>query len=77
MALPIWAVLAIAVAVNVVAYALMPKPRTSTSRQAQDLREPTAEAGKPVPVAFGEITVLSPNVLYYGDISKHSYEVNA
>lgn len=72
-----WVTLAIAFVVNVVAYMLMPKPNRSTSAQSQDLREPTAEAGKPIPVVFGEVTIMSPNVLYYGDVGKHQYEVDA
>ncbi|MFD2664623.1 hypothetical protein [Halomonas halophila] len=56
---------------------LTPRPDRSTSRQSQDLREPSAEAGKPVPVVFGEMWVTSPNVLYYGDVSKQDYEVDA
>lgn len=72
-----WMALAVAFAVNVVAYLLMPKPKRAANPQSQDLREPTAEAGQPIPVAFGEITITSPNVLFYGDVSKRQYEVNA
>ncbi len=72
-----WISLAVALVINVIAYLLMPKPRTNSNPQSQDLREPTAEAGKPVPVLFGEMTIQSPNVLYYGDISKRQYEVKA
>lgn len=73
-----WIALAVAFAMQVVAYVLMPKPKSSSSnRQSQDLRQPTAEAGKPIPVAFGEGTITSPNVLYYGDIDKRQYEVKA
>lgn len=69
-----WVQLAIAVVLSVVSYMLTPKPKSS-SVQTQDLREPTAEAGLPVPVVFGEVTVTRPNVLYYGDIGKRQYEV--
>ncbi len=72
-----WVALAVALVVQVIAYLLMPKPKNTTNRQSQDLREPTAEAGMPIPVAFGEIRIQSPNVLYYGDISKNEYEVKA
>lgn len=69
--------IAIAVVLAVASYALAPKPKTSRNPQSQDLREPTAEAGKPVGVVFGEMTIVSPNVLYYGDIAKRQYEVDA
>lgn len=72
-----WVTLAVAVVLNVAAYLLTPRPKGMASPQSQDLREPTAEAGKPIPVPFGEIMITSPNVLFYGDVSKHEYEVNA
>lgn len=72
-----WIQLAIAVVLSVVSYALAPKPSRTASPQSQDLRDPTAEAGKPIPVLFGEMMVTSPNVLFYGDVSKNEYEVNA
>lgn len=59
--------LLISIALNVVAYALMPRPRSGKSESVQDLENPTAEAGKPLPVIFGEITIKDPNVLWYGD----------
>lgn len=68
--------IAIAVVLSVVAYLLAPKP-PRVSQQSQDLREPTAEAGIPVPVPFGELTITSPNVMWYGDVRKRQYEVKA
>lgn len=71
------AAIAISIALSVLAYMLMPKPSTDTGRQSQNLREPQAEAGIPLPVVFGEVTIMSPNVMWYGDIDKIEYEVNA
>lgn len=67
----------VAVAISVVAYMIAPKPSTSNGRQSQDLREPQSDAGIPVPVIFGEVTIMSPNVMWYGDVEKHEYEVDA
>jgi len=72
-----WFALAMTLIFNVISYILRPKPDTSGDWQSQDLRAPTADAGKPVPVVFGEITVVSPNVMFYGDIDKDDYEVDA
>lgn len=33
------------------------------------MESPTAEAGRPIAVVFGEILVKSPNFLWYGDKS--------
>lgn len=71
-----WISLAVSLVISVFAYLIAPKPKRQ-SQQSQDLRDPTAEAGIPVPVAFGEIMVTSPNVLWYGDVEKNDYEVNA
>jgi hypothetical protein len=30
---------------------------------------PTAEPGKPVPVAFGTVVIEIPNIVWYGDLS--------
>lgn len=74
-----WVAFAVSLVINVVAYALMPKPDKpgSGGMKPQDLDEPIAEAGKPVPVVFGEITVKSPNVLFYGDVDKETHKVKA
>jgi hypothetical protein len=45
----------------------MPRPKTPKPPGATDLANPTAEAGKPLPVVFGTITVKGLNVLWFGD----------
>lgn len=69
--------LAIALAINVVAYLITPKPKPPRPPEAKDLEAPTAEAGRPIPVVFGEITVKGLNFLWYGDKSKKTYKVSA
>jgi len=61
--------IAIAIVMALIAYALAPKPKTPKPDTSQQLEAPTAEAGRPLPVAFGQITVQSPNALWYGDVS--------
>ncbi len=68
--------LAVSIALAVVAYALMPKPKRSTPDMARDLEMPTAEAGRPVPVIFGEGTIKSPNALWHGDPHTDTLEIS-
>ncbi len=69
--------LAIAVAISVVAYALTPKPKTAKPAASRDLDNPTADAGRPIPVVFGTVTVKGGNVLWFGDKNKRDRKVKA
>lgn len=67
----------IALVLAVISYMLQPKPKTPTPDAASDLETPKAEAGVPLPVIFGTITMKSPNCLWYGDKRTKTYKVNA
>ncbi|MBH0113258.1 hypothetical protein I5E68_09900 [Novosphingobium sp. YJ-S2-02] len=67
----------IALAVNIVAYLITPKPKMAKPEAAKSLEDPTAEAGKPVCVPFGSLTIKDPNVLYFGEKSINTYKVKA
>ena len=69
--------LIIGFALSVVAYLLMPKPKQPKPPAAQDLENPTAEAGRPLPVVFGSLRVKGTNILWYGDKALTEREVNA
>ena len=69
--------LLIGVALSIVAYMLMPKPKAPRPEAAKDMEDPTAEAGRPIPVVFGEVTVKGLNVLWFGDKSHIQYQVKA
>ena len=62
--------LLIGLALNIIAYLLMPKPKPPKPPEAKDMDNPTAEAGRPIPVVFGVITVKGLNILWFGD-KKH------
>ena len=67
--------LLIAFVLNVVAYVIAPKPKKSRPQitdQTRDLEAPTADTGRPIPVAFGTVNVLAPNVLFTTD--KHAVQ---
>ena len=76
--MPWWWViqLVVAVALAVISYALAPKPKKQQPPATKDLDDPTADAGRPIPVVFGSIYVTGPNVIWFGDKGKREYEVN-
>ena len=69
--------LLISVAVQIVAYIIMPKPKAPKPDAAKELENPTAEAGIPVPVLFGEKIIKGPNILWFGDKSINTYKIDA
>ena len=75
--MPFWVTLLISIAINVVAYLIMPKPKVAKPEAAKDLENPTAEAGRPIPVVFGTITVKGLNVLWFGEKKTREFEVDA
>lgn len=75
--MPWFIALLIGLALQVVAYLLMPQPKQPKPPAAQDAEDPVAEAGKPVPVVFGTLTVKGINVLWFGDKLKHTFKVKA
>jgi predicted phage tail protein len=75
MVLPFLVSLAVSLALNVVAYLIMPKPKAAKPAAAADLDAPTAEAGRPIPVIFGTLTVAGLNVLWHGDKKVYEYDI--
>jgi hypothetical protein len=69
--------LLIAIAFQVIAFLLAPKPKKQQPPETTDLENPVAERGKPIPVVFGTLTVKGLNVLWYGDKQYVEYKVNA
>lgn len=59
--------LLIGLALNIIAYLIMPKPKPPKPEAAKDLENPVAEAGKPIPVVSGSITVKGLNILWFGE----------
>lgn len=62
------------VVTQVISYALRPKAKTSQKGTSQDIETPTAEAGLPVAVVFGRITLKTVNVCGYWQKSKFEHE---
>mgnify|MGYP003505697074 CR=1 FL=1 len=60
----------------VVSYLLMPKVKQETP-ETKDLDDPTAEAGRPIPVLFGTVTVKGLNVLWFGEKGRQTSRIRA
>lgn len=69
--------LIIAIAVAVLSYVLMPRPKAPKPEAAKEMDGPTAEAGREMTVVFGELTIKSPNCLWFGERSQKTYKVNS
>lgn len=67
MALPFLGRLLVGVALQVLGYLLAPKPKQQKPPAVSDVDDPTAEAGRPIPVTFGSVTIQSPNNLGFWD----------
>jgi len=70
-------ILAAAVAISIVVSVLLRPKVPKRNDTTKDLENPTADAGRPIPVVFGTITVKGLNVLWYGDKSTRVYKVSA
>lgn len=75
--MPFWLVIGLAIAAVALTFLLAPRIKAPKPEAAKDLEDPTTEAGRPVPVVFGTITVKGLNVLWYGEKSKDTFKVKA
>lgn len=62
-----WAYLAVFVISLAISYALAPKPQSQPPAGLGDVKAPTAEEGREIPVLFGTRDLEGPNVVWYGD----------
>ena len=67
----------VSIALSLLAYMLAPKAKPAKPEAAAEMENPTADAGRPIPVVFGTMTLKGPNFLWYGDKSIAEYTVNA
>lgn len=76
--MPVWLIaVVVSLVISVAAYMLTPKPKQPKPDAARDFELPTADAGRPMPVIFGTVTVKGPNVLWYGDKQVREFSVKA
>lgn len=67
--------LLVGLALMVIAFLIMPMPKKEKPPESRDLDNPTAEAGRPIPVVFGTLYVKGGNVIDYMDKGKRDLEV--
>jgi hypothetical protein len=67
----------IAIVLAVVSYMLAPKPKRPKPGPVAEIENPTADAGRPIPVVFGTVTIKGPNFLWYGDKDVRSFQIKA
>lgn len=63
-----WVYAAIFIVALVIGYASTPKPQTQPPAGLGDIKAPTAEEGREIPVLFGTRDIEGPNVVWYGDL---------
>lgn len=60
--------LAVFIVALVVGYAMAPKPQSLPPAGLGDVKAPTAEEGREIPVLFGTRDLEGPNVVWYGHL---------
>lgn len=63
-----WIAAIIFVVALIVAVAMMPKPQSQPPAGLGDIKAPTAEDGREIPVLFGTRDLEGPNVVWYGHL---------
>ena len=66
--------LLIGVALQIIGFLLAPKPKQEKPPAARDMDNPTADAGRPIPVIFGTDTTKGLNYLWYGEKTLRDYK---
>lgn len=63
-----WWLVAVFVVSLALAIAFAPKPQNAPPPGIDEVKTPTAEEGREIPVLFGTKDLRAPNVCWYGDI---------
>lgn len=63
-----WNIL-IGLALMIIGYLIQPKPKTSQPMEMSELEGPTADGATPIIKIFGDITVKSGNILWFGNVA--------
>ena len=58
--------------IGLILVATMPKPQDQPPPGLGNIKAPTAEEGRAIPVVFGTRLIEGPNVVWYGDISNEA-----
>lgn len=63
-----WQFIAGLILAMLASYFLRPKPQNIPPAGIDDIKAPTAEQGRDIPVLFGTKELTGPNVVWYGDL---------
>lgn len=63
-----WWFAALFIGAFVVSYMITPKPQARPPAGIDEFRIPTAQEGREIPVLFGTKDIVSPNIVWYGDL---------
>ena len=63
-----WIAAIIFVVALVVAFVMMPEPQSAPPPGIGEVKGPTAEEGREIPVLFGTRVIAGPNICWFGDI---------
>lgn len=69
----VWEHIILWVVTSLISYLLAPKPQTEPPAGLDEVKIPSVEEGKEIPVIFGCIEI-APFVVYYGDFSSKAIE---
>lgn len=72
-----WIPFLVAVALQVVAYILTPKPQQPGVKPDEFSNVPTVQEGASIPVLFGTRTITSASVTWYGDLKTQAIKEDA
>lgn len=75
MVVPWLVALIVSVAINVAALIITPRPKAAKPDAVQQAENPTADAGKPIPVLFGKARISETNIIGFWDKSTRQYEI--
>ena len=65
----VWSYIVLWVVTTLISYLLAPKPQTEPPASLKDIKIPSVDEGKEIPVVFGCVEI-SPFVCWYGDFSQ-------
>lgn len=64
----VWVYIVVFIVTLALAVAIQPRAQNTPPSGLGDLKVPTAEEGRSIPVLFGTREVEGPNVVWYGDL---------
>lgn len=73
--LSVFASYAVTIALTALAFSALAKPKQPNT-VFQDLEEPKASAGSPIPVVFGTVTMKTTNVIFTTEKTTRKYKVS-